>query len=453
MSMDSSHGLLMPEPTKDNGDKNACMLAGGGMYNHLSPALGLSLAGHHAPALPLYPLHSLPHNDARNMDFYKESPRSHESGQSQHKDPRRTSTSSSPANGQGSRLPDLHLGPLAAAAVAATGTHPSALDHHKVEPDLGEEDDEDLDQARFSGTSTLSQQNRRFADVKPPYSYIALITMAIESSHTGMMTLNEIYTFIMSRFPYFKDNQQRWQNSIRHNLSLNDCFIKVPRAPGRPGKGNYWALHPHCGDMFGNGSFLRRAKRFKLEKQRSNDSAYIQHVNSYGHFSLYGSTPGYKPYPPFGSIPPPLGGFPQGLAGHQSHPQSPHQQYGGSHPSHHQYPHVPQSLGIASPPQPKLNDTSAWSPSTPAGYHSYYNPSHVNNSLSGSPLTTSPLGSSYPLPSMNMSMPQLPCSSPSVPNTPLSSYGTSLASYSSLQQPYYPPSQYPSHPHMRLHTV
>ena len=120
-----------------------------------------------------------------------------------------------------------------------------------------------LDANRFSGTSTLSQQKRRFAEVKPPYSYIALITMAIEHSQLGMMTLNEIYSFIELRFPYFKDNTHRWQNSIRHNLSLNDCFVKVSRNAVKPGKGNYWALHPKAGDMFGNGSFLRRSKRFK----------------------------------------------------------------------------------------------------------------------------------------------------------------------------------------------
>lgn len=120
-----------------------------------------------------------------------------------------------------------------------------------------------VDINNFSGLSTLSQQKRRFAEVKPPYSYIALITMAIESSPTGMMTLNEIYSFIEDRFPYFKENTQRWQNSIRHNLSLNDCFVKVSRNSVKPGKGNYWALHPKAGDMFGNGSFLRRSKRFK----------------------------------------------------------------------------------------------------------------------------------------------------------------------------------------------
>lgn len=105
-----------------------------------------------------------------------------------------------------------------------------------------------------------------YGDQKPPYSYISLTAMAIWSSTEKMLPLSEIYRFITERFPYYRKNTQRWQNSLRHNLSFNDCFIKVPRRPDRPGKGAYWALHPQAFDMFENGSLLRRRKRFKLHK-------------------------------------------------------------------------------------------------------------------------------------------------------------------------------------------
>ncbi|XP_051993282.1 forkhead box protein E1 [Xyrauchen texanus] len=98
---------------------------------------------------------------------------------------------------------------------------------------------------------------------KPPYSYIALISMAIANSPDRKLTLGGIYKFITERFPFYRDNSKKWQNSIRHNLTLNDCFIKIQREPGRPGKGNYWALDPNAEDMFESGSFLRRRKRFK----------------------------------------------------------------------------------------------------------------------------------------------------------------------------------------------
>ncbi len=39
----------------------------------------------------------------------------------------------------------------------------------------------------------------------------------------------------------------------------------MPREPGNPGKGNYWTLDPNSSDMFENGSFLRRRKRFKRQ--------------------------------------------------------------------------------------------------------------------------------------------------------------------------------------------
>lgn len=102
---------------------------------------------------------------------------------------------------------------------------------------------------------------------KPPFSYIALIAMAIRDSSSGRLTLAEINDYLMKRFPFFRGSYTGWRNSVRHNLSLNDCFLKVLRDPSRPwGKDNYWMLNPHSESTFADGVFRRRRKRIDNKK-------------------------------------------------------------------------------------------------------------------------------------------------------------------------------------------
>lgn len=79
-------------------------------------------------------------------------------------------------------------------------------------------------------------------DIKPPYSYATMITQAILSNEDGVMSLSEIYNWISSHYAYYKYSKTGWQNSIRHNLSLNKAFEKTPRRPNEPGKGMKWQI-------------------------------------------------------------------------------------------------------------------------------------------------------------------------------------------------------------------
>ncbi|XP_044007086.1 pre-rRNA-processing protein FHL1-like isoform X2 [Aphidius gifuensis] len=73
---------------------------------------------------------------------------------------------------------------------------------------------------------------------KPPFTYTELIEHALHEK--GELTVSAIYQWISEHFPYYKSNDDRWKNSVRHNLSINPHFRKGSKAPH--GAGHLWAI-------------------------------------------------------------------------------------------------------------------------------------------------------------------------------------------------------------------
>ncbi|TKX22224.1 forkhead domain-containing protein 2 [Elsinoe australis] len=112
---------------------------------------------------------------------------------------------------------------------------------------------------------------------KPPISYANLIGMAILRAPNRRLTLAQIYKWISDHFKFYRVADTGWQNSIRHNLSLNKNFIKQERPKDDPGKGNYWIIKPGEEKTF-------IVKDRPLRPIKAGDSTFVQHdfFNSQG---------------------------------------------------------------------------------------------------------------------------------------------------------------------------
>ncbi|XP_077388534.1 forkhead box protein O4 [Festucalex cinctus] len=81
-------------------------------------------------------------------------------------------------------------------------------------------------------------------------SYADLISQAIENSPDKRLTLAQIYEWMVKTVPYFRDkgdsnSSAGWKNSIRHNLSLHNKFLRVHNES--TGKSSWWMLNPDGG--------------------------------------------------------------------------------------------------------------------------------------------------------------------------------------------------------------
>ncbi|KAJ6510074.1 hypothetical protein C8R47DRAFT_964734 [Mycena vitilis] len=117
---------------------------------------------------------------------------------------------------------------------------------------------------------------------KPFYPYSTLIRYAIKGSPNQKLLLEDIYYAIESRFPYFRTAPNGWKNSVRHNLSLNPCFEKVPRPLTDRGKGSYWTVNDNVDPR--TGVHRIRKKKSKGAKGRGSEDDDVDYHPPDGSF-------------------------------------------------------------------------------------------------------------------------------------------------------------------------
>lgn len=134
-----------------------------------------------------------------------------------------------------------------------------------------------LSQHEMSSTPPSSSSSTRHnsEDGKPPYSYAQLIVQAISAAPDKQLTLNGIYSYITRNYPYYKTADKGWQNSIRHNLSLNRYFVKNPRNHEEPGKGSFWRI-----ETTNETKLLDQAYRRRRKRENSNNSIAVSSASA-----------------------------------------------------------------------------------------------------------------------------------------------------------------------------
>lgn len=103
-------------------------------------------------------------------------------------------------------------------------------------------------------------------------SYTEMIAKILLSDMFTAKTLQDIYKNMEEMYPFLRQRGRSWKNSVRHTLSLNECFLKVPREDS--GQKCNWTVHPKYLHRFSIGNFknLRSlSKRDRDTKSRAND--------------------------------------------------------------------------------------------------------------------------------------------------------------------------------------
>ena len=166
------------------------------------------------------------------------------------------------------------------------------------EPSVKETEDIELTDDPYSSPSVFQNLNLLLPKsyAKPPYSFSALIAMAISSSPRRMSTTSDIYNYISTTFPFYDRSKRAWKNAVRNCLFRNECFRKAPFAPKeeKSAQCNYWIIDPLLRKTFMKGSFqtpktsqVKRPKRHETKLKSSTvgvslDSILLTYATEFG---------------------------------------------------------------------------------------------------------------------------------------------------------------------------
>ncbi|KAF7121902.1 hypothetical protein CNMCM5793_009456 [Aspergillus hiratsukae] len=155
----------------------------------------------------------------------------------------------------------------------------------------------------MESTEEIDYSKDSAKDLKPPYSYATLIAQAIFSSEEEKLTLNSIYNWIMDKYAFYRHSQSGWQNSIRHNLSLNKAFQKVPRRTDEPGKGMKWQIAAEYREEYWKKQLRKGTTQSSAPSSPATKEPVSRSVNNHSENVFNGkkspavSSPGFSSFP------------------------------------------------------------------------------------------------------------------------------------------------------------
>lgn len=200
--------------------------------------------------------------------------------------------------------------------------------------------------------------------LRPTATFATIIHRALTHLPRGRGTLGEVCNWVAGEWEFFRLSvDSGWQNSIRHNLSLNKAFLKVPRIPedDPESKGSVWIIDPQEGPAFaekqrkealkenkGKDPEIRREKeRIRVEERQKK----LREANAMSQAQRVGGRPMLPGGPANGVGGQHMGQSSAGSA--QSHMQ--HQQ----HPHSHQQQQRPMAMAQPVRPTPRPVNTQS----------------------------------------------------------------------------------------------